>query len=77
MTSLRRNVRLTRALAPLYTAIILCSVAFIGLPFDPEQRLALYFGVPFAAACMILYPVIARRRDARREASRLAEAGRH
>lgn len=58
-------------------AIILCSVAFIGLLFDPEQRLALYFGVPFAAACMILYPVIARRRDARREAARLAEAGRH
>ena len=58
-------------------AIILCSVAFIGLLFDPEQRLALYFGVPFAAACMILYPVIARRRAARREAARLAEAGRH
>ena len=58
-------------------AIILCSVAFIGLLFDPEQRLALYFGVPFAAACMILYPVIARRRNARREATRLAEAGRH
>ena len=64
--------------SPLYPlvpilAIILCSVAFIGLLFDPEQRLALYFGVPFAAACMILYPYIARGREARIEAAREAQ----
>ena len=46
-------------------AITLCLVAFVGLLFDPEQRLALYFGVPFAAICFIAYPMIAKRRESR------------
>ena len=55
--------------APLYPyvpilAIVLCVTAFIGLIFDPEQRLALYFGVPFAAFCYLIYPVIQRHHRA-------------
>ena len=46
-------------------AISLCLVAFVGLLFDPEQRLALYFGVPFAAICFIIYPILAKRREQR------------
>ena len=46
-------------------AISLCLVAFVGLLFDPEQRPALYFGVPFAAICFIAYPMIAKRRESR------------
>ena len=58
--------------APLYPAvpilaIVLCLTAFVGLLFDPAQRLALYVGLPFAALCYLAYPVLARRRDRRRE----------
>ena len=33
----------------------LCLLACIGLAFDPEQRIALYCGLPFVALCYITY----------------------
>ncbi|WP_239551550.1 amino acid permease [Paenibacillus elgii] len=45
---------------PLYpfipiAAFILCTVACIGLAFDPNQRLALYCAVPFVTFCYVIY----------------------
>lgn len=36
---------------------ILCLVACVGLAFDPEQRIALWCGVPFVAFCYAAYYV--------------------
>ncbi|UUZ80556.1 amino acid permease [Paenibacillus sp. P26] len=36
-------------------AIILCLVALVGLAFDEEQKIALYYGIPFTAACYGVY----------------------
>ncbi len=33
----------------------LCLLACIGLAFDPEQRVALYCGLPFVAICYLAY----------------------
>ena len=33
----------------------LCLLACIGLAFDPEQRIALYCGLPFVALCYLTY----------------------
>jgi S-methylmethionine transporter len=30
---------------------VLCVISLIGIAFDPTQATALYFGVPFVAAC--------------------------
>ncbi|RKS87267.1 S-methylmethionine:proton symporter (AAT family) [Orbus hercynius] len=48
--------------APLYPYVpilgfIMCLIACIGLAFDPEQRIALYCGIPFVACCYIAYYV--------------------
>jgi S-methylmethionine transporter len=32
-------------------AFVLCVISLIGIAFDPTQATALYFGVPFVAAC--------------------------
>jgi S-methylmethionine transporter len=42
--------------APLFpllpiAAFILCVISLIGIGFDPTQATALYFGIPFVAAC--------------------------
>ncbi|MHA7845905.1 S-methylmethionine permease [Serratia sp. D1N4] len=34
---------------------LLCLLACVGLAFDPEQRVALYCGLPFVALCYLLY----------------------
>lgn len=34
---------------------ILCLLACIGLAFDPEQRVALFCGLPFVALCYLVY----------------------
>ncbi|WON75776.1 S-methylmethionine permease [Serratia sp. UGAL515B_01] len=34
---------------------VLCLLACIGLAFDPEQRIALYCGLPFIAICYLAY----------------------
>jgi len=45
---------------PLYpivpiAAFILCLISCIGLYFDPSQRAALYYGIPFVALCYLYY----------------------
>lgn len=39
---------------------VLCLLACIGLAFDPEQRIALYCGLPFVAVCYITYHLTQR-----------------
>ena len=46
--------------APYYPLVpilgtILCVIACIGLAFDPEQRIALYCGIPFVIVCFMVY----------------------
>lgn len=46
--------------APYYPLVpilgtILCVIACIGLAFDPEQRIALYCGIPFVIVCFMAY----------------------
>lgn len=48
--------------APFYPYVpilgaIMCLIACIGLAFDPEQRIALYCGIPFVIACYIAYRI--------------------
>lgn len=35
--------------------MIMCLVACVGLAFDPEQCIALYFGIPFVVFCYVAY----------------------
>lgn len=46
-------------------ALACCALACVGIGFDPEQRVALYFGVPFIAWCYFVY-FITRKSRARR-----------
>ncbi|MCM5705152.1 amino acid permease [Larsenimonas salina] len=46
--------------APLYPLVPLlafgfCALSLIGIAFDPSQRVALYFGLPFVALCYLMY----------------------
>ncbi|MNH45313.1 Amino-acid permease RocE [compost metagenome] len=50
-------------------AIACCVLACVGIAFDPEQRVALYFGIPFIAWCYFVYWVTCNKR-----AQRLAAA---
>ncbi|WP_189028453.1 amino acid permease [Paenibacillus albidus] len=66
---LRANGRLEdlKYRTPLYpfvpiAAFILCLISCIGLYFDPAQRVALYYGVPFVAVCYVYYYVKNRRK---------------
>ena len=36
-------------------AIFCCVLACVGIAFDPAQRVALYFGLPFIAWCYLAY----------------------
>ncbi|MET3368657.1 UNVERIFIED_CONTAM: S-methylmethionine transporter [Jeotgalibacillus campisalis] len=36
-------------------AFMLCLVSLVGIAFDPSQIAALYFGVPFVAACYLFF----------------------
>ncbi|MCH5585788.1 amino acid permease [Shimazuella sp. AN120528] len=36
-------------------AFLLCLASCIGLAFDPSQRVALYYGIPFVAICYLFY----------------------
>lgn len=45
-----------------WLVIILCVVSMIGIYFDPNQRIALYFGIPFTLVSIIVYQVFYRRR---------------
>ncbi|OCG77622.1 amino acid transporter [Gilliamella sp. Nev6-6] len=49
--------------APFYPLVpilgfILCLIACIGLAFDPQQRIALYCGIPFVIVCFIAHHFI-------------------
>ena len=59
---LTSEIRSLKYKAPLYPLVpilgfILCLIACIGLAFDPEQRIALYCGIPFVVVCYIAYHV--------------------
>ncbi|WGD58232.1 hypothetical protein P5626_01930 [Bacillus subtilis] len=51
---------------PLYpfvpiAAFLLCLASVVGIAFDPNQRIALYCGVPFMAICYAIYYVKNRK----------------
>ena len=46
-------------------AILCCLLACVGIAFDPEQRVALYFGLPFIAWCYFVYWVTRKKREQR------------
>ncbi|MHA6195997.1 amino acid permease [Pseudomonas wadenswilerensis] len=46
-------------------AIACCVLACVGIAFDPEQRVALYFGLPFIAWCYFVYWVTRKQRAQR------------
>ncbi|WP_110973021.1 amino acid permease [Pseudomonas huaxiensis] len=46
-------------------AILCCVLACVGIAFDPEQRVALYFGLPFIAWCYFVYWVTRKKREQR------------
>ena len=43
-------------------AFTLCLVSLVGIAFDPNQVAALYFGIPFVAACYIYFHFMHGRR---------------
>ena len=46
-------------------AIFCCVLACVGIAFDPAQRVALYFGLPFIAWCYLAYWLTRKYRDRR------------
>lgn len=51
---------------PLYpivpiAAFLLCLASCIGIAFDPTQRVALYYGIPFMALCYFIYYIKSRK----------------
>ncbi|MCP1445550.1 S-methylmethionine transporter [Pseudomonas sp. GGS8] len=46
-------------------ALLCCLLACVGIAFDPEQRVALYFGLPFIAWCYFVYWVTRNKRAER------------
>lgn len=46
-------------------ALASCALACVGIAFDPAQRVALYFGVPFIAWCYFVYWVTRKGRERR------------
>jgi S-methylmethionine transporter len=40
-------------------------LACVGIAFDPEQRVALYFGLPFIAWCYFVYWITRKKREER------------
>lgn len=57
-----KDIALLKYKAPFYPYVpimgfIMCLIACIGLAFDPNQRIALYCGVPFVIFCFIAYHI--------------------
>ncbi|MFZ6049367.1 amino acid permease [Pseudomonas sp. CR3202] len=46
-------------------ALASCTLACIGIAFDPAQRVALYFGVPFIAWCYFVFWITRKGRERR------------
>ena len=34
---------------------VMCIIVMVGMGFDPEQRIALYCGIPFTVSCFVIY----------------------
>ena len=51
-------------------ALTSCGLACVGIAFDPQQRIALYFSVPFIGLCYFAYYVGQYRRGVSRSLSR-------
>ncbi|GAA6114501.1 amino acid permease [Apilactobacillus apinorum] len=54
--------------APLYPllpilVIIICILSLLGIAFDPNQRIAIIIGIPFAIICYIWHELIYRKKD--------------
>src|SRR5450830_1646965 len=54
-------------------ALVCCSLACVGIAFDPEQRVALYFGLPFIAWCYFVYYITRKSREQRLSLASLAQ----
>ena len=54
-------------------ALVCCSLACVGIAFDPEQRVALYFGLPFIAWCYFVYYITRKSRERRLSVAPLAQ----
>ncbi|WP_411375198.1 amino acid permease [Arthrobacter sp. MPF02] len=60
--------------APLFpllpiAAFLLCVISLVGIGFDPTQATALYFGIPFVAACYLYFHLkYARQRPGQQDA---------
>lgn len=46
-------------------ALVSCTLACVGIAFDPAQRVALYFGLPFIAWCYLVFWVTRKTRERR------------
>ena len=46
---------------------ILCIAVMVGMGFDPDQRIALYCGIPFTVLCFVVYHLTQRVRKSRAE----------
>lgn len=79
----RRHLQQGKALselhyrAPWYPLVpvlgfVLCTVACVGLAFDPAQRIALWCGLPFVALCYGAY-FLTQPRNAKQEPEHVAE----
>ncbi|MDA5110508.1 MULTISPECIES: amino acid permease [Brevibacillus] len=44
-------------------ALILNITVLVSLAFDPEQRIALYCGIPFLAACILIYHLHVKKKN--------------
>ncbi|WP_047337253.1 MULTISPECIES: amino acid permease [Pseudomonas] len=53
-------------------ALLCCALACVGIGFDPEQRVALYFGLPFIAWCYLVYYITRSSRQRRLSLAALA-----
>ena len=43
--------------------IIICLLSLVGIAFDPNQRIAIIIGVPFAIICYIWHALVYRKKD--------------
>lgn len=48
-------------------AIVLCIVALVGLAFDQEQKIALYYGIPFTIICYLVHYLFYRHKHPKQE----------
>ena len=54
-----------------WLVIIFCVISIIGIYFDPNQRIALYFGIPFTIISALIYQLFYSRRT--HDISKLAD----